>query len=147
MGFIRGKGTQGGFGGSYAGQGGVGNRLEKEMTYGSFSQEPEFYKFHNNQMGSGGSIGNNKGGGVVVIKVKTASINGRIVADGSPDSKTDIIKNYEGASGGYIYISCKSQSYLGHKAIISANGGIGNSDETINGLSGSGGRIVLSNIT
>lgn len=143
----KGKGSSGNDGASYAGQGGTQSENPRQVTYGSFNQTPNTQRYHKSQMGSGNNVFNNKtlrGGGVIVIKAKTAILHGNIQADGSPSHTAEVKKNYHAGSGGYIYIYCYQTSGCSIFNNVKANGGYGSDDQKSNG--GSGGRIVFNNV-
>lgn len=69
---------------------------------------------------------------------------GTIEANGLPTPlMTNINTNTNGGSGGYIYINISTPfgGSLTSNAVIQANGGMG----VLNGVAGSGGRIVVRN--
>jgi len=100
-----GKGFDNNMGASYAGQGGTDLDNPSDLTYGEFFQIPNDQQLHNYQMGSGGGSEDKRGGGVIVIEVRAATIRGEILANGAPSS-TKVSKSFNAGSGGYIYIKC-----------------------------------------
>lgn len=84
-----------------------------------------------------------RGGGVIVIKVKTGTISGKLNSDGSPEVQMESEFPYNAGSGGYIYISCSTSCQANNE--ITAVGGYGSESSDSN--SGSGGRIVLNKVT
>lgn len=137
-----GKGFDNNMGASYAGQGGTDLDNPSDLTYGEFFQIPNDQQLHNYQMGSGGGSEDKRGGGVIVIQVRAATIRGEILANGAPSS-TRVSKSFNAGSGGYIYIKCTISVCIINN-YVKANGGYGSDDRQSN--SGSGGRLVFNNV-
>ena len=137
---IQGAGFSSKSGASYGGQGGSNEKID--YTYGTFNQIPDGTTNNIAQMGSGGNDDTLRGGGVVIINARQATINGKIEANGIPTANK-IGQTYNAGSGGYIYIKWtdKPCTITGN---LYAEGGLGSDDQSSN--SGSGGRIVLDNV-
>ena len=135
-------------GASYAGQGGSQAENIQQDTYGSFNQIPDGKSLHISQMGSGNNqLGDKelRGGGVIVIIADSASLRGKIIANGVPSITSEVKQFFHAGSGGYIYIKCKSPSFCNILNEVQANGGYGSDDQKSN--AGSGGRIVFTSVS
>ncbi|MDP2941530.1 MAG: PxKF domain-containing protein [Candidatus Omnitrophota bacterium] len=126
----------GGSGGSYGGNGGIGNGLRiNSPTYGSATLPVD--------LGSGGAHGNvgngGAGGGAIQLNISGALIvNGAISANGQDAPGTQ--GQGGGGSGGSIYIVVNNLSGTGS---IMANGGKGGPWCCSYGAGGGGGRIAV----
>lgn len=114
-------GSHGGIGGTYISPGASGT------PYGSFTDPTE--------LGSGGYDGGSTGGGAVVIACTgTATINGKLSANGGIGS------NYGGGAGGSVNLRAGT---LTGQGTIRANG----ATSTAHAAGGGGGRISLNGVT
>jgi len=129
LGYDRGQGpgepTYSYSGGSHGGSGGLlgGTRSQAGSCYGSLSSPTN--------IGSGGSNDGDGGGAVRITAAGTTTIDGAIVADGSPGT------SYDSGSGGSVFITTAN---LAGSGTVSANGGV---KSTSTHGAGGGGRVAV----